>query len=780
MTCSLASDCCKAEHDLMWKIWGLVGSNERGKAQREAFLKPEVRRSIVPLIRQARDKDVEAAGRIEKALLALGVPAKDIAPVQGAAAAPEAASGKTMLAGLKFPRWTITHLGCMSACLDYLGRSVPRAWLYGGTAHAFFINIHDDVDLESVTAWDQDWMLKLTPNLGFLVEGSHVAKPAVSEETWRIAQTEVWQFVRRCLLLNRPCYGWELKAPYGDYWLITGFDDTGYYYDGWETGGPTPWRKLGEQFIPVLDVHSVQLCEPASDEAVVRDALVAALAHARQGWDTGADKDAHFGPEAFDAWAKALESGAALRNHHAYNAQAWHECREMAVEFLNEAKRRLPGRADEPLDRAIASYTTVRDKLAALKTLTPIDNNLGWGTEPKLKSPEAAKLVREAGAAEREGLKALAQAAVAFGADPKAVAVPVAPQSAPAASASGGAPMPRIETRRLVLRPFTADDWRDFQELAVDWAAAPGPAFDKWRTSEAACRESVEYMSTRDRWFAMCLRDTGKVVGLLGINHITEDKQADVGHVILSKYQDNDLDKEALQAVIQYCFDSRGAQSIITNNAADHAAQLAPLKSLGFVNTNPKNPGELVINRAQWEQRRESSAMTEAVAAPTFEEVDLKLVVVQAVMRKDRDFMDEMKALNRKLAARVQGIGHKSEPGRVIGHWHWVDEVTSIYIMGVQVDSLEGFQWDYGYGLGSWAPGKTTFAKFREKNGQEGSVVRYAYGKLDGMGYGQDPRFMGEFEVWPLGSIGPDGWAPAGEYHEVWIPVVRKTAEKSA
>jgi len=26
-----------------------------------------------------------------------------------------------------------------------------------------------------------------------------------------------------------------------------------------------------------------------------------------------------------------------------------------------------------------------------------------------------------------------------------------------------------IETERLILRRFTAEDWRDFQELALDW-----------------------------------------------------------------------------------------------------------------------------------------------------------------------------------------------------------------------------------------------------------------------------------------------------------------------
>ena len=168
--------------------------------------------------------------------------------------------------------------------------------------------------------------------------------------------------------------------------------------------------------------------------------------------------------------------------------------------------------------------------------------------------------------------------------------------------------MQRIETKRLVLRRFTPDDWRDFQELGVDWKAAPGPAFDKWPTSDEASRKSVQHMSTKDNYFAMCLRDSGKVVGLLAVNRIDENKQADLGHALLSKYQDNDLDREALRAMVHHCLDVLGARSIITLNASEHVAQIAPLKSLGFVNTNPDNPGELTLTKEQWEQRKAAPA----------------------------------------------------------------------------------------------------------------------------------------------------------------------------
>jgi RimJ/RimL family protein N-acetyltransferase len=166
----------------------------------------------------------------------------------------------------------------------------------------------------------------------------------------------------------------------------------------------------------------------------------------------------------------------------------------------------------------------------------------------------------------------------------------------------GGGHMKSIETKRLLLRPFTADDWQDLQQVAIDWKAAPGPAFDKFPTEDEACRSFAQHLASRDNYLAMCLRASGKVVGLLAINGTDEEKQADLGHVILSKYQDDDHDREALQAMVQHCFDVKGIGSIITHNAPEHAAQVAPLKSLGFINTNPDDPGEFTLSKAQWEQ----------------------------------------------------------------------------------------------------------------------------------------------------------------------------------
>jgi hypothetical protein len=318
-----------------------------------------------------------------------------------------------MLQGLEFPKWAITELGCTHACLAHLGVKISRAWLYGGTARAFLINVHEDVDVEAVTAFNRQRLLDLSPNLGFRVEGFSAEKEA-SGDQYIDRQREAWTFVRSRLARGLPCYGWELKAPYGDYWLITGYDDVGYYYAGWETGGPTPWQKLGDQFIPVLDVRSLVPCAAASDAVVVREALKTALWLAEHPKEWTVAEDAHGGPGAYEAWAASLEAGKAIRNHHAYNAWAWHETREMAVAFLEEAKARL-NRADlDPLfDATIGDYSEVRDHLAAVVAKYPMPKD-GWDNDTKVQDVETAVLLRQAGTAERQGLATLGRIVAAL------------------------------------------------------------------------------------------------------------------------------------------------------------------------------------------------------------------------------------------------------------------------------------------------------------------------------------------------------------------------------
>jgi hypothetical protein len=66
-----AASCYAAEHDLMWDIWRIVGGGHDEAAVRK-LAEPDARRQIVPIIREARDRDAEAAEHLERVLAAQG------------------------------------------------------------------------------------------------------------------------------------------------------------------------------------------------------------------------------------------------------------------------------------------------------------------------------------------------------------------------------------------------------------------------------------------------------------------------------------------------------------------------------------------------------------------------------------------------------------------------------------------------------------------------------------------------------------------------------------
>ncbi len=349
--------------------------------------------------------------------LAAAVAADRIKAEAPPVATPAADAGKgalTMTKQIERLRWRqawVSHLGCIEGCLDRLGVSITRPWLYGGTGHAFVINMHETVCPSGPTAWSGEMLVTLAPNLGYKVTSLMAEK---TQPDFAAKQEEAWKFVRKCVDAGTPCYGWELEWP--DYAVIFGYDDAGYYFSGpgCDAGkGPKPWKQLGVSDIGMLYVASVERCKPAADVKVVKDALTAAVKFAENPGEWVFPKY-RSGPAAFDVWAKALEDGTAGRFGHGYNAAVWAECREVAVAFLEEARKRLPGKADAAFDEAMGHYKVIRDKLRAVAEMHPFRTVIEVPVTETFKSPEAAKLVREAGAAERKGLEALKKIAVAL------------------------------------------------------------------------------------------------------------------------------------------------------------------------------------------------------------------------------------------------------------------------------------------------------------------------------------------------------------------------------
>jgi RimJ/RimL family protein N-acetyltransferase len=165
--------------------------------------------------------------------------------------------------------------------------------------------------------------------------------------------------------------------------------------------------------------------------------------------------------------------------------------------------------------------------------------------------------------------------------------------------------MNSLHSNRLILRGFLNNDFSDLLTLAVNWKSAPGPECDKWPVDENGCKGFLEYLCTHQNYYAvhLCCNEK-KVIGLLAINGINENKQLDLGHVIHSDYQNNDIDREALKTIIDYLFETMDIESIITGNYP-YEKQITPLKSLGF--TKGENEGIYIIEKRNWKKHEEKN-----------------------------------------------------------------------------------------------------------------------------------------------------------------------------
>jgi len=316
------------------------------------------------------------------------------------------ASRMKKLENLKFvPHW-VSHLGCLDGCIQYLGLDVSTPWLYGATGHAFIINISTkDICPSGPTAWRTQMLFKLAPNIGYEVNGVFSPKDAQGFEQ---KKEEAWNLVRREIDAGHPCYGWQI-GDIADFYVIHGYDEIGYYYKGYrqdEGAGPKPWKEIGQMFI---EVYGVKKVDPADDVTTVKEALENVLNHSKnqKEWIY---PTYNAGIEGFDAWIKAVENGSAAAFGNAYNAACWAECRRYGVEFLQEAKIRLDGRAQSLFEEAKGHYEVVAQKLASVCELYPFSPLLKM--EPiKIddKSREAVEMLKVARDAEAAGLNTLAK-----------------------------------------------------------------------------------------------------------------------------------------------------------------------------------------------------------------------------------------------------------------------------------------------------------------------------------------------------------------------------------
>ena len=118
----------------------------------------------------------------------------------------------------------------------------------------------------------------------------------------------------------------------------------------------------------------------------------------------------------------------------------------------------------------------------------------------------------------------------------------------------------RIETDRLILRPWQESDVEDFYEYAsVDGVGQMAGWLPHKSLNES--REVLSMFIREKKTFALVLKENGRVIGSLGLEEreadipVSEDSMGrEIGYAIGKEYWGRGLVPEVVKAVIDHCF----------------------------------------------------------------------------------------------------------------------------------------------------------------------------------------------------------------------------------
>lgn len=122
----------------------------------------------------------------------------------------------------------------------------------------------------------------------------------------------------------------------------------------------------------------------------------------------------------------------------------------------------------------------------------------------------------------------------------------------------------RLESERLILRPWREEDLQDFYEYArVDGVGQMAG----WLPHESMekSKQILHLFITEKKTFALERKENGKVIGSLGLEERDENIDVpdrmmgrEIGYVLSKDYWGRGLMPEAVRTVVSYCFDVCG------------------------------------------------------------------------------------------------------------------------------------------------------------------------------------------------------------------------------
>jgi hypothetical protein len=296
------------------------------------------------------------------------------------------------IANLQMASFNTTLMGVLRGVLDHDRTTVTTPMLYGGSGHAFLLNIHPELCPSGPYRWNFTPFQALVRNLGIeMTEIGSFQQDSPAE------RHRVEELLRRhldsgvlCSLLNK------------EHQLITGYDDGGFL-----TAQPWPWNpnfpplhlsygtwaELGDEFY--VRFYTLRRVATADEATIIRDSLAYAL-DLQQNPQRHTSEPYGAGSIGYARWIQAMQEGHGATHGAWWNAIVWAECRREASRYFSEIAARHEKSTKGIADQLAWHYGRIADLLQAV-------------SEKSMETGHKARLLEEAARTEAEATPDIAQ-----------------------------------------------------------------------------------------------------------------------------------------------------------------------------------------------------------------------------------------------------------------------------------------------------------------------------------------------------------------------------------
>lgn len=177
---------------------------------------------------------------------------------------------------------------------------------------------------------------------------------------------------------------------------------------------------------------------------------------------------------------------------------------------------------------------------------------------------------------------------------------------------------PSLATERLTLRPLTAEDapdlkeWLGLDEIYTYWGrkASKGERDPELLFIDA--RPWVKRKPSQDFNWGIVWKESGKVIGMLAIFDVQNQRMASVGYRLHPAYWRQGIVTEALRRAVDFVFSETELQRLEATADVRNVASLRVLEKCGFIREGTVRQGKMVsvycdyaifgLLRSDWEE----------------------------------------------------------------------------------------------------------------------------------------------------------------------------------